>query len=328
MQERTYLPEGVEDLMPERCQLKRKLERGMEALFEKRGYLPIETPLFEAWENFATLMEPTKRDGVIKFIDGSGRVMALRPDLTLPAARLVAARFPEGETVRVFYSGDVYTNTPEADQMRQIPQTGVELMGEGGPEADAGIIALAVEALLASGLDGFQIDIGQVGFFAGLMERAGFDEEEILAIRRLIEMKSVLDAGAWLAKKNLTPDVEEALVELPSLFGGAEVIDKAGAWAKNDRCRYALANLERVYGLLCQRGYEKYVKIDLGMVHTMDYYTGVIFRGMDHRLGRPLVSGGRYDHLMENYGRPMEAMGFAVDVMAVLMVRERMGKEV
>jgi ATP phosphoribosyltransferase regulatory subunit len=322
---RKYIPEGVQDFLPRECFNKRELEKIIRKRFFLSGYNEVETPDFEYYDVFSSGIGSVRQEKMIKFIDSTGKILVLRPDITMPIARMAATRLDENDQpYRLFYIGNAYGYEPvHPMRQRAFTQAGIELLGIASAEADAEVIALAIEALLDTGLGNFEIEIGQVEFFKGLMEESGIAPKEIEELRRHIDRKNSLEAEIFLNTCGMDSSIKDKLMKLPSLYGGPEILEKAGILSQNNRCRSALQNIGTVYELLCQYGYEAYISIDLSMLQDIDYYSGVIFRGITGDLGYPLLTGGRYDGLIGEFGREMPATGFAMGIKRVLIALER-----
>jgi ATP phosphoribosyltransferase regulatory subunit len=321
------VPEGAQDYLPVECRNKRLLQRKIERLFAAWGYQPVETPTMEYLELFHDGVGAFEQERLFKLIDGQGRLLALRPDITVALARIAATRMRQEAWLRLSYQGSVFNFAGEdaAGGLREYTQTGIELMGETGVDGDAEVIALAVRVMEAAGLTGFQLDVGQVEFFRGLMEEAGFGAEETERVRELVEQKNSLALELRLQQAGVAGRLRNNIMELPALYGDPDVLRMARSYSSNRRCRAALDNIERMLDILAGYGLERFVSIDLGMVQSVHYYTGIIFRGMAESLGYPILTGGRYDRLVSEFGRDMPATGFAVSVKALLLALERQG---
>ena len=322
-----YPPEGMQDYLPDERWHKRRVEAQIRELFALSGYEEIETPLLEYCDVVSGGEGKLPAEQLFKTFDQRGSVLAVRPDNTLPIARLIAGRMRDVPApIRVSYVQDIVQfPLPKGGQMRAHTQAGIELMGEGGAQADAEVIAIAIRTLLASGLRDVPIDIGQVEFFKGLMEEAGLGGETAERLRVYVDEKNSLAIELMKSRGELSEMAAERLRELPGLYGGEEVLDAAAELSQHPRCRAALRNLRDILDMLKAYELERYVSIDLGMVHSIDYYTGMIFRGLTGHLGYPLLSGGRYDELMAQFGRPMQATGFALSLKPLLVALEREG---
>ena len=322
------IPEGMQDTLPGECRQKRKVEGALRALFERSGFAEVQTPALEYCDVFAGGVSGIAPEQMYKTFDKNGRILAVRPDNTTPVMRMAVTRMQGAPLpLRLCYVQDALKYPARANpRFSQATQAGVELMGESSAEADAEVIALAVRSLLSAGLRSFQIDIGQVGFFKGLMEEAGLHEDEIEQLRGYVEEKNMLAIELTLGSKPVSDEVKRRIMRLPQLYGGPEVLDAAQAMSAAPLCQRALQNLRDVLSVLSDYGLLQYVSIDLGMVHAIDYYTGMILRGITSQLGQPLLSGGRYDLLAAGFERPMPAVGFALDIKQLLIALERQGE--
>lgn len=308
-------PEGTRDRLYAECLERRQVQGALVDLFRRRGYAEVITPEVEFYDLFVHSGSPLPQETMLKIIDRSGKIMVMRPDTTTPIARLAATKLktlplPQ----RLYYDQTVFrSGNAHEGGSSEIAQCGVEMLGATGKKADLEMITLAVDALRACGLTGFHIEVGHVGFYQDLASRMNMPQEEQERMRLLIEGKNYAVLNDYLEPYSTQSDCA-ALRRLPYLFGGAEVLQEARALA--GACP-SLDYLELLYGELCQAGYGDYVQFDLGLVHQIDYYTGVVFRGYAKGAGAPVLSGGRYDNLVELFGRRAEATGFAVDVDAV-----------
>src|SRR2546428_529492 len=254
-------------------------------------------------------------------------MLALRADITPQIARIVATRLrDEPKPVRLAYVTNVFRyDEPQIAHYREFYQAGVELIGLEKPEAEAEIIAMAIEGLRALGLERFQIDLGHPDFFRGLCEETGAEPARVRELRAALARK---DASALeRLVSDSTPDahVREALLALPTLFGHEAVLDRAAGLARNKRSAKALANLAEVYRLLTIYGLADVVLLDLGEVRGFDYYSGTYFEAYVSGFGASVAAGGRYDHMLARFGYDCAAVGFAFDVARVLSVMETQG---
>jgi ATP phosphoribosyltransferase regulatory subunit len=308
-------PEGTRDRLFSECQERRQIQSALTSLFASRGYHEVITPEVEYYDLFTQSGSLMPQESLMKIIDRSGMILVMRPDCTTPIARVAATKLKTlALPQRLYYDQTVFrSGAAHQGGSIEIAQCGIELIGASGPKADLEMVAMAVDALRSCGVDEFHIELGHAGFFrtlAALMEMPQDDEEKM---RSLIEGKNFAALNDLLANYRDRSSCA-ALSRLSHLFGGAEVLDEAEALAgENEDIGY----LRSLYTELEAAGYASYVRFDLGMVHQIDYYTGVVFRGYVSGAGAPVLSGGRYDHLAEAFGRPADATGFAVDVDAV-----------
>ena len=326
-QRRLQIPSGMQDTLPGECARKRQLEETLRRLFTLRGYQEIETPILEYYDALDDRTWGYRPEDVWKTFDSAGRILAVRPDSTIPAARMAAGRLSGAPLpLRLCYSQSATkTLTDTSSLLCEETQCGVELMGEASPEADAEVIALAVRALEAAGLRDFQMELGQAQFVAGFLQEAGLTEEQSEVVRGMIEGKNTLDMQLYLDKLSISGDVAARLMRLPRLYGDVSVLDEAAALTRHPLCLSAIGNLRELLRMLDEYGCGKYVSIDLGMAHQANYYSGTIFRGLVAELGQPLLSGGRYDGLPARFGRALPATGFALSMKLLLIALERQG---
>ncbi len=326
-QRRLQIPSGMQDTLPGECARKRQLEGLLRRLFTLQGYQEIETPILEYYDALDDRTWGYRPEDVWKTFDATGRILAVRPDSTIPAARVAAGRLAAAPLpLRLCYlQSATKTLTDTSSLLCEETQCGVELMGEASPEADAEVIALAIRALTDAGLRDFQMELGQAQFVAGFLQEAGLTEEQSAALRGMIERKNPLDMQLYLKQLDVSADAASRLMRLPRLFGGADVLDEAEQLTRHPLCRSAIDNLRQILAILEEYGCSEYVSIDLGMAHQANYYSGTIFRGLVAELGQPLLSGGRYDELPARFGRALPATGFALSMKLLMIALERQG---
>ena len=308
-------PAGVYDFLPDECRLSTYLKHNILSEAQSWGYERIETPSIEYLDVYLTTNAVASIRDIFKFTDSSGRLLALRPDITTSVARAVAVKMKEGPfPLRLCYQGEVFSFNAQAGGFTQRTQAGVELIGGSGSFYDAEVIALAISSLLRAGVKDFQIEIGQVDFFKGLMLEAGLNDEQAEEVRLLVEQKNMLGIELLLEKLPVSQPLRKVISELPYLFGDVSVLSSALNMCPHPKCREAVDNLREIYEYLKAYSFEKYLTFDLGMVQSLNYYTGVIFRGICPGVGEPVMNGGRYDGLLEEFGAQLCATGFAVEV--------------
>lgn len=310
-------PEGMRDRLFAECREREQVRSALTALFRRRSYAQVSTPVAEFYDVFLQSGNLMPQENLYKIIDRSGKIMVLRPDCTIPIARVAATKLKSVPLPqRLFYDQTVFrSGDAHGGGSSEIAQCGVEMLGAMGKKADLEMVAMAVDSLRSCGLEKFHIELGHAGFFRSLASQMEMPEEERERMRALIEGKNFAALGDLLAPYASQP-ASKALSRLPYLFGGLEILDEAEALAGSNE---ALDYLRELYTELEQAGYGRNIRFDLGLVHQIDYYTGVIFRGYVEGAGAPVLSGGRYDNLVETFGRRAEATGFVVDVDAVAL---------
>ncbi len=321
------IPYGTRDFLPREAWRKRKVENTLAATFANWGYEEVVTPTYEYLAVFGEGGLDAV-DQVFKFFDRSNRTLVLRPDMTTPIARLSGTRFREETApLKFFYLANVFRyEDAQAGRQCEFYQAGVELLGESSPVADAEVIALAVEALRAAGLQSFQISIGQADFLRSLIGEIGLDEQQAEELRHLLVSKDMVGLVNLLESALLSRDLKDRVKHVLLTNGKAELLKEAKALAGSEASRKAIENLETIYSLLKAHGVDEFVSFDLGLVRDFDYYTGMVFEGYTPGLGFPVCGGGRYDKLLEAFGRSQPATGFALGVDRLLMALEKQDK--
>lgn len=315
---RISTPEGTRDLLFSSCRALRQTENAVREALEERGYSEIITPAVEYFDVFAQANPELDQDQMLKIIDKSGRICVARPDNTTPIARIAATRLDDAALpVRLYYSQKVFRSVSgDHGHKGEFLQVGAELIGADGLAADKDILSAAFAALSRTGADNFRIELGHAEIYKALIEELGADAASSEAIRRLIENKSFAALGDALQPFGSKP-AAKALSAMPQLFGGIEVLDEVETLTGNVRVLGAIAYLRRLYQALDEAGYGDRIMIDLGLVHEMDYYTGIMFRGYIGGAGAAILAGGRYNALCAKFSRDLPAGGFGIDVESV-----------
>ena len=319
------LPKGARIYLPDEAARKRYVETRLFEVFRRWGYREVVTPTFEFSEVLSVGTDVGVQESMFKFVDReTGRMLALRADITPQIARVVATRLrDEPKPVRLAYITNVFRyDEPRVSHYREFYQAGVELIGLEKPEAEVEIIAMAIEGLRALGLDRFQIDLGHPDFFRGLLEEVTPDTGKRREIREALARKDSSTLARLVAELAPPADVSEALLALPTLFGREIVLERAAKYARTGRARRALANLTEVYRLLKIYGLAESVLLDLGEVRGFDYYSGLYFEAYIAGFGASIAGGGRYDDMLARFGYDCPAVGFAFDIARALAIME------
>lgn len=325
MQRIFHTPEGVRDIYSQECSRKHRLQEKLHHVFHQYGFEDIETPTFEYFEVFSKEVGTIPSRDLYKFFDREGNTLVLRPDFTPSVSRACATYFnPEKEVVSLCYTGNTFINNSSfRGRLKETTQMGVERMGDDSPEADAEILAMTVECLLDAGLTEFQVSVGQVDYYKAIFAQTGMSQEEEEELRELISQKNYFGVEELVKSKNMDKALAKVLSQLPQMFGGADVLQKAKALTDNQQALKAVARLEEIYELLKVYGYEKYITFDFAMLSKYHYYTGIIFQAYTYGTGEPLIKGGRYNQLMKHFGKPAASIGFAIVVDNLLMALTR-----
>lgn len=321
MQRIFHTPEGVRDIYNGECSQKRKVQEKIHRVFHQYGYEDIETPTFEYFEVFSREVGTIPSRELYKFFDREGNTLVLRPDFTPSVSRACATYFnPDEEPVSLCYTGNTFINNSSyRGRLKETTQMGVEHIGDESADADAELLAMTVECLLAAGLTEFQVSVGQVDYFKSLLKEAELDTEAEERLRTLISQKNSFGVQEFVEEQKLKEGIARAFVEIPQMFGSADVLKKARSLTNNARALEAVARLEEIYEILKIYGYEKYVSFDFGMLSKYQYYTGIIFQAYTYGTGEPMIKGGRYNGLMKHFGKPAASIGFAIEVDNLLL---------
>src|SRR5574337_350399 len=318
---KTAIPNGVRVAPPEETALRRWAERRILTVFERWGFQEVITPTFEYLEVFSGEPEREGGDKIFKLVDRpTGRLLALRYDPTPQVARLAATTLRHRPLpLRLSYVTNIFRDeAPQAGRQRECIQLGVELIGLERPEADAEMGAVAVEGCRALGLQRFQIDVGQIEYVRALVDALGLGPDRRQALVSAIDRKDTIEIELLLRGLDADDKCKQAVLDLPMLYGGKEVLARARDLAPNRRSQEALSNLAQVYEVLEQYGLAEQAIIDLGEARAFEYHTGVTFAAFAQGLGSEISRGGRYDDLIGGFGYPCPATGFAFDLDQVL----------
>lgn len=303
----------------EECAARRDIAGRITRLFEGYGYSEVNTPGLEFFDVFDGKTRYFPQETMYKLVDGKNRLMVLRPDNTMPIARLAATRLRDEELpLKLFYNQNIFmVNPKDSGRDDEIAQSGIEILGGERGAAALEALMLAAKALAACDED-YRLEIGDSGIFAELVARHEYSDFTVDKLRRAIETKE-LPALDCLFKDHLDDD-EAAFKALPRLFGGFEVFEEAKIYLHGEAFEEKLDKLKKLCEKLGELIPKEKIRVDLGLVHKKDYYTGIIFRGYVEGYGQPVLSGGRYDNLLGEFGRDADAIGFAVNVEAAAKV--------
>ncbi|MDH3453974.1 MAG: ATP phosphoribosyltransferase regulatory subunit [Desulfuromonadales bacterium] len=322
----TRLPTGVKDFLPVKAAKLDYLQNTLRSIYRSWGFRPVAPAVLEDLAVLELGLGTDLREKTFRFDDRqTGRLVAFPPDITPQVARIAATRMREMPLpFRLCYNGRVLRHTEQRlGKDREIFQSGVELIGLSGPEADAEMIAMAVKCLQAVGASEFTIDIGQVDFLRGILDDLPLDSVQSRAVRTAIAAKDSSGLQQLLKDLPLTAQQRTELQALPRLYGGREILSQARQAIANPTSQRALDNLERILEVLTVYGVEEHITLDLGEMRGFDYHSGLIFQGFLSGFGRAVCSGGRYDGLTARYGFPAPATGFAFNLYNLLFALDR-----
>ena len=324
------IPPGTRDVLPAEMRELRKLKAALIEVFEARGYGEVATPAIEYDE---VMVRADSRAGrsAYRFFDESGELLALRSDMTVPIARLVATRFADSDGPRrLCYLASTYRVVrPQRGQMRELLQAGVELIGASPAEGTVEVIEVLEAALDAAGLDRAVIGLGDADLYRQLLEELGLDGEARDSVLASLATGDLVGLERKLLEAGIEAERAATAAKLAQLRGGKEVLDEARGLG-GAAVERALARLSETYEELERRGAAERVQIDLGLLRDLGYYSGAILEVYDPAVGHVLGGGGRYDGLMRRFGLDLSAAGFALyleRVHAAQMEESRRGRD-
>jgi ATP phosphoribosyltransferase regulatory subunit len=324
----TSLPRGVADCLFSRAARLAALEQQVLRVAAAWGFQRIVPASLEFEDVLAIGMGEGLRSRTFRFDDWqSGRLLAIPSDITPQIARIVATRL-KGQPLpqRISYAGRVLRHSElQSGRGREIMQAGVELIGLGTSDADAEMVAMSVEVMIAAGLRDFKVDLGQVGFCQGVFEASGLAGEPLRLVREAVALKDTSAVKRLLQQCSVPEQSRNELLALPRLFGGCEVLEEAAKVVANQRSSAALQNISEVVKILKLHGVQDCLTMDLGETRGLDYHTGLTFEGFVPGLGEALFSGGRYDGLTTRYGFDAPATGFTCNLLSIIQALELQG---
>jgi len=307
------IPPGTRDILPDEMRELRRLHMAMIEVFESRGYGEVATPAIE-YDEVMGRGDGRTAASAYRFFDERGDLLALRSDMTVPIARLVASRYADAEPpIRLCYLANAFRAVrPQRGQMREFAQAGVELIGAPAPDGTAEVIDVLEATLDAAGLDRAVIGLGDSELYRQLLSEFGIEGAvrdsvlERLAAHDLVGLEEELDA-----LEGISAEQAATCVALSQLRGGKEVLEEARSLG-GGAVERATARLGTTFEALEERGVADRVQIDLGLLRDLGYYSGAILEVYDPALGHILGGGGRYDQLLQRFGVDLPAAGFAL----------------
>ncbi|RDW21163.1 ATP phosphoribosyltransferase regulatory subunit [Oceanobacillus chungangensis] len=306
-------------------QMREQLINTFKHRFTTYGYKQVRTSTFEQYDMYGSITGTVNKDEMIKVIDSSGQVLVLRPDVTIPLARMNRATTDQ----RLFYILDVFRQSIEQNEQKESTQAGVEFFGDNSPEADAEVIVLAIHTLKDLGFTNFKIELGHAGFFKELIQQADISQNQLETLQTYIHSKNLVEIEPFLKAIGLADDLRNAIQLIPMMYGNpADVIDEAKKIIRNESMKQVLQNIIAVYDVLVDYGVADSIVLNLGLINNMDYYSGIIFQGFLDSIGKPVLMGGRYDHLGKQFGNTIPAIGFAFEVDYLVHALQQQGKEI
>ena len=320
-----HTPEGVRDIYSTECAEKETVQKRIGQVIKLYGYRNIQTPMFEFFDIFSKERGTVEARKMFQFFDREGNTLVLRPDITPSIARCAAKYYmDEDMPIRLSYCGNTFINDVSYQgRLKENTQMGAELIGDMTSDADAEMLAMLIDSLIQAGLREFQVEIGHIDFFNGLMEEAGLSSEDRRELRALIESKNYFGVEEMLSSRDMPEKLKESIVQIPQTFGTIDQLKAARKVTANGTALAALDRLEKIYHILSIYGLQSYVTFDLGMLGRLGYYTGIIFKAYTYGTGDAVATGGRYDRLLRQFGKDAASIGFAIHIDSLLTAMER-----
>jgi ATP phosphoribosyltransferase regulatory subunit len=308
------LPRGFRDVLFDEAREREAVAAAITRTFSAWGYEPVETPVAEEYRTLEAGVGEGLEGVAFRLFDLDGSLLALRPEMTVPIARVVASRLADVPGPhRIRYVADVFREHASLrGQARQFTQVGVELVDAEGAVADAEIVLLLSGALEAAGLEEFVVGMGTAEVWRALLDRAGGDAEWRAAAVAAAQERNLVELDRLAARDDLAPELGAALREVPRLRGGREALDRCRELAGACGCDASLAAFAETWAVLEELGTTDRLQIDFGIMRGFGYYTGLQLEAFAPGLGLPLAGGGRYDRLLSAYGHAAPAAGFAL----------------
>jgi ATP phosphoribosyltransferase regulatory subunit len=307
------IPPGTRDVLPDEMRELRRLHLALIEVFEGRGYGEVATPAIE-YDEVLSRADGRTAGTAYRFFDESGDLLALRSDMTVPIARLVASRYTDAEPpLRLCYLANAYRAVrPQRGQMREFAQAGVELIGAPAPEGTAEVVEVLEAALDAAGLERAVIGLGDADLYRQLLAELGIEGDAREAVLGRLAAHDLVGLEVELSELEGVGEEQVATcVALSQLRGGREALEQARSIG-GAAVERATARLGETYEALEARGVAGRVQIDLGLLRDLGYYSGAILEVYDPALGHVLGGGGRYDELLKRFGVDLPAAGFAL----------------
>lgn len=323
-QNRLITPEGTRDLLFEDCISRHLVESKIKDVLVPRGFAEVITPALEFYDVFSPENHGIPQENMYKLVDMKGRLMAVKPDLTMPIARLACTRLRDHPLpLRLYYNQNAYRINPaDSGHSDEVDQIGIEMIGVGGRRADLEALDLAIRSMESCGLNNYRIEIGHIGIFNALTARLHLDARRKEQLRELIMSKNYPALNDQMDRMK-DMQTAAALKRLPALFGGEEVLDELKTLVDDEEINHVVDYLRSLLADLKELGADRHISLDLGIVGRNEYYTGIVFQGYTEGIGDTVLTGGRYDTLLSDYGMDLPAIGFGIDVDAVARVVRR-----
>lgn len=310
MKRKLLIPEGTKDYLQKEAYIQRSVVNKLLNLFSLWGYNEIKTPMLEKWD--IVKKKNVYDQKFFSLLDRTGDLLILRPEITAPVARVVATHFRDHVEypLRLAYAGEVFSqNSLKSGNKRQKTQVGIELIGAGSIISDCEVILMALESMESNEIKGYSLGIGHMDITIGLLNELIEDTDT-----RDFVLESMINKDIVALENILPEDIKEKVMILAARNGGMEFIEMVRDFSTDNKFKIAINRLEVIFGILDDIGYKDKIFFDFGILADYSYYTGLLFEGYGNGIGIPILRGGRYDNLIEEYYKSKPAVGFAIDV--------------
>lgn len=310
----TSIKDGTVDYIFDECAFKRELTDSLLKLYKQWGYSEIMTPVIEYKNVFCgnEVGDVIKEEDIFTFSDEKNIRLAIRPDCTLPIARIASTKLNDVPApYRLCYSQNIVRAHSD---LLEMTQSGIELIGDNSIISDLEVLLLASKALMSFDKN-FRIEIGYATLLNLLIKEYNVGKDVAEEIFDHIEKKN------FASLEQL--DIPDPIKKLPRYFGGPDVLDKYKQLCDSEPVNRIINYLNDIYIELCKCGFEDHISFDLGIVNPFEYYTGIIFRGYISESGSSVLSGGRYDNLLEKFGNAYPAIGFGINIDTVFLALKK-----
>lgn len=308
--------DGVKMLHHEEMRNYDLIQEKIVSVFMNHGCKIVETPSFEDYDVYQRFF-PQLRQQMVKTIDTDGRVLVLRPDVTLPLVESAAREFPlPNQLLKFGYVSTVFREYfGRSTYGKDFLQGGIEILGDPSPECDGEVILMAAEILKALGMENIRIDIGTAAYTQALFDGLPLQEQQKNVLRGFLAERNLVACRNYIAGLSLPQNARRALEALPVLFGSyAQTLGKAKEYCINSGMFNALARLEKIYDYLLYAGFAGNVQLDFGFASRLGYYTDMVFKVYVDGALYDVIDGGRYDTLSAQFGVDRPACGFGMNI--------------
>lgn len=318
------LVDGTADYLPAECYNFFALSDKLMDSFVRRGFMRVDTPILERHELFSKPECGVNINNCFKLTDYDGALLVMRPDMTMPIARLATTKIPDASHAKFCYSAKSFRfDKGSSSALREFTQVGVEIFAPSNAYVDADCIVMAIEGLKSAGLNEFQIEIGHVGYFKGLISALNLTKDDEKSVIELVNSKDKFGLELFIKKRNDNNKYWDKIANLPLEFGGADMLKRIAGNIDISESAEAIDNLLKINDYIVNLGYGDYVSYDLSLVNGVQYYSGVVFKGITKYFGKSFLAGGRYDGLCKAFDKDLPATGFAIGVNYLLTAIRR-----